>query len=314
MKIKGLIFFFSIATLMILILSIKSLVGSLIDKCAFITYLEEDFQPDPVKFTQACNIETNLSPENSELVTIDISAGKKNLQTLFFGSQGDEQNSTIPNKLFEIFPSLNCFYILEDQGLERINPEMFYNATNLILFHLNNNNISMLHANVFKEASNLQIINLKYNQIESVHKLAFSSTIKLEKIYLSHNNIKNLLATTFVDLKKLQTLNLSGNACIDMDFNRTQRGKALNIRTVQKEVLKKCKYHLKTNWEGPVYLLSVGVALILVSMVMFCKLYIYCSNKLMLYARQREFKSTNGKTDVEITEMVELRKKDRSIE
>lgn len=101
--------------------------------------------------------------------------------------------------------------IAKNVSLERIDREMFANASNLKSLTCSFNNLKKIVDDSLSHAWRLEVLNLQYNQIDWIGAHAFFNLTKLQRLNLSFNKIASLAFMTMRSLESLTDLDLRHN-------------------------------------------------------------------------------------------------------
>lgn len=113
----------------------------------------------------------------------------------------------LPPEIFSTFPNVQTLK-LGGQRVDRLQEDLFDNARNLKILHLNSNNIP---GNIFRGAEELTEIYLFSNGITEVGPDAFKNLRKLEVLYLNDNKLTQLHPNLLSDSSQLRFIFLDRN-------------------------------------------------------------------------------------------------------
>ncbi|XP_076309663.1 uncharacterized protein LOC143224978 [Tachypleus tridentatus] len=121
--------------------------------------------------------------------------------------------SQIPDGFFQrVERSLHCLF-MSFNSLTIIPSNVFSEAINLQVIHLDHNNITVVRSTDFEGTPPLQILTLSYNNISIISSEAFTALREIRIVDLSYNRIQTLPESAFVGTK-LERINLSHNVIV----------------------------------------------------------------------------------------------------
>lgn len=122
----------------------------------------------------------------------------------------------VPKEIFTFFKNMRSLH-MNDQKVDRIEPNTFDSASNLEILHLQKNSISRLGKNSFFGANKLKELYLYNNQLgDNISADAFNGLLSLEILSLSANHIATLPDKVFEPLENLRVLGLRDNKILNL--------------------------------------------------------------------------------------------------
>jgi hypothetical protein len=166
------------------------------------------------KETKCLNISLNSVPKNFSNTTNKLTISYNNIQIL---KNGD----------FSL-PELK-FISLNNNGIQRVAPEVFCSTEQLMTLDLSNNKLESVDPVTFCCLKELQFLNLSNNKINFINSSLFQNNANLSVLDLSDNSITTFDPNTFVNNKLLFLLSVKNNS-ITLSSNWTSESNmAFNV-------------------------------------------------------------------------------------
>ena len=107
--------------------------------------------------------------------------------------------------------------LLNNNGINNLEPGIFNGLTNLEMLTLNNNQINKLELGTFAGLTNLEMLTLNNNHLNHLELGAFNDLANLATLWLDSNEISQLEPEIFTDLTSLAELDLGNNQIDNLD-------------------------------------------------------------------------------------------------
>lgn len=171
---------------------------------------------------------TTLKFMNCDVRTIKEGAFVNLPNLEYFAIEG-----TSINEISNYFISSNNLnkIVLSNNYIEFIRRFAFSNATNLLEFYANNNNMQYFNGEWLSEAKKLELLSISGNKIRFIPRRCLYENKKLIEIYLNKNDISVIEEEAFDGLNSLQYLDLSFNRIKILNRNILPTSDGLHLKS-----------------------------------------------------------------------------------